>query len=522
MKTRIVILIIISLLSNYFLILGEFTGVVLAATEEWNARPSIILPENNEINSTDGQSTESNGEINTEQTENESKTDESKPDQSETDESKPDQSETNESETDQLNTNQVETNETEEETETDNVSDENSESEKSSEEKLEASIGIINTYKFLNGLIVKAKISMETKNVKSNLDSEKIVFSTPQIDGFKLINTYLEDVKLNDETLTYTSSIVNNEVVVDIVTAYVDESSNEITGEANETESNEVVSNINTGLVSGIDNNNETTQEEITIKDTEKEYTILYVFEGEGEAQKINLNVGQSLNYNDNIKELNSALEAKIEIQEKLNNKYSVSAQNSSIYKGYLYANSLTSLNYETRYTSIEEIEIVDLNNLDNIIITEKADNIVLKNGAIKDISNYTSYSKTSVDVKLFDNIFGEEGYIEIYSNGRLLGRIDKNSKVKDDRYVFEYPEIVSNVEFSLNNMINKGKIDILSNKAIRGTAGFSREEVISFGKIETNTIVQEFSKESEIALKLLETNNKLEINSIRCRKPIQ
>ena len=41
LKTRIIILLIIALLANYFLVLSEITGVVLATTEDWNLRKPI-------------------------------------------------------------------------------------------------------------------------------------------------------------------------------------------------------------------------------------------------------------------------------------------------------------------------------------------------------------------------------------------------------------------------------------------------------------------------------------------------
>ena len=443
------------------------------------------------------------------------------------------------------------------------------------EEGIEPELEFLRAYKTLNGVFVKAKFYESTQNILENLDNAKVQIKAPTIEGYNLINTYVESVELNDDTSEFYTTVENNDVIIDIVRKVeedvVEEISEEETIETQET----TIENVSEEIVSEeiVTNESETEipiqdevseepeseevvaeeQEEVKVYDdevlqlqsessenvfevmetpglqalfgnigqgtsnlqnTNHEYVILYEFEGTSETAVFNVEMRETLNYTDkDPKELAVIMEKEIPLTERDSNEYNLSAENQSLYKGYLYANSITDLKYETKYTCINNIKINSLENIDNIVITDTVDKLFTNGNQEIDMSKYVSYKKSSVKVEEFNNIFGEDGYIEIFKNGKSLGRIDKTSKVENDKYVFEYPEISSNVEFSFNNIKNTGTIDILNNKSISGTADFTRADVINFDRIESESIVQEFAKEQDTLIKLSEVSNKISVN---------
>ncbi len=505
LKARIVLLLIVSLLSNYFLVLSEFTGIVLATTENLESQNSTVFQnlskgskrdeneENNLLNSSETGNKVSNGDnVNVVNQENENN---QVNEDAEKSANRVDNSNTV-NEQDQINEENEDLLSEEGNNDSANIDEEEQNEKEFEDEKLESSLNIVNAYNFLGGVLIKTEVSMLIKNIKSNIDTERVVISAPKIEGYNLSNVYLENANLSDALLSYTSTIENNDINIDIVRSQID---NELLSEE----------------VNDEKDNNEVQNSEETIYTTDRlnKFTIIYIYEGNGEIGAIATEVIDKLKYPEEEKELKESISSNVEIVEKEINNYNISAENTSMYKGYLYANSVSKLNYDTKYTSIEEIDVNELRDIDNILITEKADRIILKDGNIRDISEYTSYIKTEVSVEEYNNILGEEGYIEIYSNGTLIGKIDRNCKIENEKYIYEYPESISNVEISLKNMENKGKINIVNRKKISGASNFSRPEVINFGKIETEVVIQEYSEEKDVLVKLLEENKKLEIN---------
>ena len=107
--------------------------------------------------------------------------------------------------------------------------------------------------------------------------------------------------------------------------------------------------------------------------------------------------------------------------------------------------------------------------------------------------------------------MFGGEGYIEIFSGEKAIGRIDRNSVVEDNNYVFNYTTQVSDIEFRLTKIQKVGTIEINNDKYIKESAAFDRTQVINFEKIESNINIYEKSDVIE-DFNIQESTGKVEI----------
>ena len=448
LKLRIVVLMLIALLSNYFLILTEFTGAVFATTNDLS---SFINVDDKEQENTESEEIE-----NIQEKEENEPSDEISEDIKETD---------------------VEDEEVVEEIE------ENS-------EIMDSSMEVLQSYSTSTGIVVESKVTTNISNVKNNLELQKVTLEAPIVEGYTVKEVYLNNVELNNDNLSFTSSVENNNIIIEIT---------------------EIEESVLSQFMAYENNADDKT---VILNNVAKEYTVLYVLEGTVDVNKFSIGIIEELNYSDDTsKQLSAKVEEVISKTERIENEYTVSSQNSSIYKGNLYANAISTLGYETNYSSIDNVSINSLENIDNILITEKADIIRTKTDEEIGLLTYTTYNRTSILIEEFDSIFGKDGYINILSNGNALGRIDINSKIDDDCYVFEYPEHVSNVEFSFNNMVNTGNLTILNTKTILPRIAFNRIEIINFKSIETEIVTQEFATEGENAILISETSNVLKIN---------
>ena len=339
-------------------------------------------------------------------------------------------------------------------------------------EELKSSLKIVDAYRSLNGVVIRTNIYCEMENLKDTVKESGLNLAMPVVEGYTIENVYLEDVSPVDETCNYSFSQEGNDFVINIL--------------------------------------NDTASEEFKYK-----YTVVYVLNGTGEVDELSLDLEVALTYEEgDILTKNATLTEDISLEEKEANLYSVTSQNTSIYKGYLYANAMSTASYETKYTSLTKMEINSLDNIEYVLVTEDVDVINVKNkNDSESLLNFTAFTKTSVKKEDFDMMFGKDGYIEVYSNGTALGRIDKNTQVEDGMYVYEYNQNVSQVEFKLNMIENVGCLEILNNKVIRKITTFSRSQIKEFSEIEIKSNVKEFAKVSDTFVCLSDENNKVGIS---------
>ena len=334
-------------------------------------------------------------------------------------------------------------------------------------EKINSSLMIVDTYRSLNGIVIRTNIKSNVINLKDAVKESQIKLAMPVAEGYTMQGVYLENEELDSEesALSLTTSEDGNMFFVSIL-------------------------------------------DDTTSENFERDYTLVFVLEGSNEVTELSLELEVAVTFEDEhvLSDLVTLCE-EVNLDKEEVNEYSVTSQNTSIYKGYLYANAVSTKAYETKYTSIEKLEINSLDNIDCFVVSEAVDSIKTKDGEVLSLLGLNEYKTTSVSKKVFDEMFGTEGYMEIYSDGQLLGRIDSESPVEDEAYVYTYETRVSSVEFKLNKVKSVGCLEILNNKVIKKIATFDRAQIKNFSNIETKVEVKEIAKvaKNEIVLSLAE-----------------
>ena len=334
-------------------------------------------------------------------------------------------------------------------------------------EKINSSLMIVDTYRSLNGIVIRTNIKSNIINLKDAVKESQIKLAMPVAEGYTMQGVYLENEELDSEesALSLTTSEDGNMFFVSIL-------------------------------------------DDTTSENFERDYTLVFVLEGSNEVTELSLELEVAVTFEDEhvLSDLVTHCE-EVNLDKEEVNEYSVTSQNTSIYKGYLYANAVSTKAYETKYTSIEKLEINSLDNIDCFVVSEAVDSIKTKDGEVLSLLGLNEYKTTSVSKKVFDEMFGTEGYMEIYSDGQLLGRIDSESPVEDEAYVYTYETRVSSVEFKLNKVKSVGCLEILNNKVIKKIATFDRAQIKNFSNIETKVEVKEIAKvaKNEIVLSLAE-----------------
>ena len=197
-----------------------------------------------------------------------------------------------------------------------------------------------------------------------------------------------------------------------------------------------------------------------------------------------------------------------------------VTSSNSSIYKGYLYANATSEMKYATDYNTIDVVYITGAKNATGLTIQDEPDKMQLITNDKIGLMSQMYYRKTRISVNEFTNIFGLDGYIIVYSpEGEVLGYINRDTEIKNDEYVFTYSSQYNSVRFEFINMLNDGIISIKNDKSIKESSDFSRNQISLFSSI--NTIVAAnlyIGNEVKVAsgegnINLEETESRMEID---------
>ena len=194
--------------------------------------------------------------------------------------------------------------------------------------------------------------------------------------------------------------------------------------------------------------------------------------------------------------------------------------------KGKMYANSQREeKEYETIYNMEIKANIEENDFIDGIRISDLGESFEDVNGTkyATTIGNqtYTYYKKIKVSKTNFDEILGTDGKITVYdSNGNILGEINKNTKVENERYVFEgLQENVGHITLETTKPVKEGTISIEYEKAIRKDLPYSKEQLRNFVKFNVSANIVEKQGENYIQIEnetsqieLEETNTKANI----------
>ena len=164
-----------------------------------------------------------------------------------------------------------------------------------------------------------------------------------------------------------------------------------------------------------------------------------------------------------------------------------ISSENSSIYKGYFYANIVSSQKYETNYNYTASVEIQDFNFAKEIYLEEQGDKFVFDTGAELVIGQNTYYRQTRIAEAELNNILGEEGFVELLTkDGETIGIINRQTRIVDGFYVYDYEVDVSEIIVKIVNPIGNGILNIKQIKSIKSELEYSRKQIELFRYIKT------------------------------------
>jgi len=170
--------------------------------------------------------------------------------------------------------------------------------------------------------------------------------------------------------------------------------------------------------------------------------------------------------------------------------------------KGQIYANYSASEKVETEYNEriTANIGLADLT--DKIKITQDADNFVKENSKGSTTvsgKNYAYYKTLTIEKDIFNKLFGEEGYIDIYVGQTVITRIDKDTEINDNGYI-----VVDLSELNINSLvietskpISEGKLTIDVLKGIKGNIDYSKYQMKEFEKLEMTIVGQAINGET-------------------------
>ena len=247
---------------------------------------------------------------------------------------------------------------------------------------------------------------------------------------------------------------------------------------------------------------------------------LTYIYEKDVDLENIEITSQENITlYND--KEIN-ANDTKITLNnEEKDTTISIETKNSEqqIFKGKLYSG------IDRNYNSTTKL-VVNLANTAEYISIKEQNNFIANENDLLDAN--IIYTRTSFSKKSFDEIFGQNGVIEIVNHdGQVIGKADANSTPDENGNInIEYQNIeAKNIEIKTSTPIKEGKIDFNNQKTIkqndvdilRNVNKLQTTAVASYNMNVTNTekysLGMQIEAKSEIALNETKTVARLEVN---------
>ena len=247
---------------------------------------------------------------------------------------------------------------------------------------------------------------------------------------------------------------------------------------------------------------------------------LTYIYEKDVDLENIEITSQENVTlYND--KEI-QANDTKITLNnEEKDTTISIETQNSEqqMFKGKLYSGIDRSYNSTTKL-------VVNLANTAEYISIKEKNNFIANENTLLDAN--IIYTRTSFSKQSFDEIFGQNGVIEIVNHdGQVIGRTDANSTPDENGNInIEYQNVeAKNIEIRTSTPIKEGKIDFNNQKTIKQN---DVNVLRSVNKIQTTAVASynmnvtdtekyslgiQTEAKSEIALNETKTVAKLEVN---------
>lgn len=150
------------------------------------------------------------------------------------------------------------------------------------------------------------------------------------------------------------------------------------------------------------------------------------------------------------------------------------------VYKGYMYSGT-----EETLYNENYEIEISDKDDADSINLEFEEDNFKTQSGEEKSTNKSTVYKQIKINKENMKEILGTEGKITIEDVKGNTYTIDNNNTIDEEGNIVQALD-TNGLKITTTKPQQEGTLKISANKAIKGNAGYSREEIEQIDSIET------------------------------------
>ena len=342
-----------------------------------------------------------------------------------------------------------------------------------------------------NKTIIQEKVELESIKKSLPINKTKLEIEIPNIDG----------VKPEEVTVFASRTYMTN---------------------GKDYKDNDVKSNYNeeSGILT-IEVENKQTKGEVYSGLDKDEYIITYKYDVllEDETDIITKSKYTIINYgnnNDAVKTIANTTALK----DKFGNYLDGRILTESINKAKMYANSNSNDQkiYETEYSLIEEVVVLD-KNLSNEIILEQADEYftdekqIVFSTKIED-EYYTYYKEIKINKENLEEILGKDGTITILDEeGKVIDVIDESKEAKDGVYSVTLKSKNSNITIKTSKPIAEGILKIESIKGIKADLNYSKEQLQSFTElVEVIDIKNESTKTIKASSKLEEAVNHLNL----------
>lgn len=301
------------------------------------------------------------------------------------------------------------------------------------------------------GIILQTKVSVGLENNSLPVKETSLDITVPKINDALPI-----EVQVNAKSLASTSGDERG-------TSFSEEN----------WEYDEKTGKINIKIANEPDENNK-----VSWKEGIDEYILTYIYSSEvlnsasEDGIKINQKVDATVKaYNNMTTEITNSNVGEVELKNQINDvvSFEVETEETSIYKGFMYAGS-----DETEYKYTWRADIATTL-IDKIVLEQDKDYFITEDENEKvSSSNNTYYKSTKISKANFEKVLGEDGYINIYSsNGTLLGTINKETEADENGYlVFNYEEKVETIKIETSKPIKIGSLTIEHTKAIAKNVG--------------------------------------------------
>lgn len=160
----------------------------------------------------------------------------------------------------------------------------------------------------------------------------------------------------------------------------------------------------------------------------------------------------------------------------------------------------LNYVNQSTKFIQIEtntNLNIASKDGIENITLIESTpiynndSNLVEKNAI---------YKKIEISKSEFDNILGENGEIEVLSDGQKIDKINKFNLVENNNYILPIKSIINNVSLKTSEIKNEGSLNVKKTREISNIS-YHKVQFKNFNKLNLIENVNYKNKEVEYNL---------------------